>query len=100
MYLTKEFEKILDNWERITLFVKSEDNIDHILKEINWHVEQKQDFFFVFAYGRAIQHTIEAIAKLNNDGMFRSKYLFDAKKEVDRANKEKYKCVFERISTG
>lgn len=95
--LTKEFEKVLDDWERITLFVKSEHNIAHILKEINWHVEQKQDFFFVFAYGSAIQHTIEAIAELNNKGIFRNKYLFDSKKEVDKANKEKYKCVFERI---
>lgn len=95
--LTNEFEKIIDNWERVTLFVRSEHDLEYILKEINWHVEQKQELFFIFAYGSAIQHTIEAIAQLNNKGIFRNKYIFDSKKEIDKANKEKYKCVFQRI---
>lgn len=98
--LTKEFEKILDNWEKITLFIKSEDDINHILKEVNWHIEQKQELFFIFAYGSAIQHAIEAIANLNNDGLFKNNnYLFESKIDVDKANKEKYKCIFERIIT-
>jgi len=98
--LTKEFEKILDNWEKITLFVKSEQehNIDYILKEINWHIEQKQELFFIFAYSSAIQNTIEAIANLINESIFKNNnYLFESKIEVDKAKKEKYKCIFERI---
>ncbi|MFZ3077212.1 MAG: hypothetical protein WA139_02040 [Candidatus Aenigmatarchaeota archaeon] len=95
--LRNEFEKIVDNWEKITLFVKTDHDKDHIIKEIIWHIEQKQDLFFIFAYGSAIQHTIEIIAKLRNDGIYQGKYLIDGRIDMDGAGKEKYRCIFETI---
>lgn len=93
--LTKEFEKIVENWLKVASFIKTEHSKEYIEEEITRHIEQKDEIFFIFAYGRAIQATIEAIAELNIQKKFSGKYLFSGERSRNKANIEYYKCFFE-----
>jgi len=93
--LTKEFEKIVENWVKITSFIKTEHSKEHIQKEIINHIEQKEEIFFIFAYGRAVQPAIEVIAELNTKKKFSEKYLLDSEMNKNKANIEYYRCFFE-----
>ena len=95
--LTKEFEKIVDNWNKITIFVKTEHTKIHITTEITRLMNNKEDIFFVFAYGSAVQNTIESIATLNINKEFSEKYLFEGRRGIDKAGCIHYKCFFETI---
>ncbi|MBL7148316.1 MAG: hypothetical protein ISS82_05815 [Nanoarchaeota archaeon] len=97
----KLFDKILEEWQNITIFVKSEETINNIEIKIMNFISLKKPLFFIFAYGSAVNNTISTIAKLNNDDTFRSNgYIFYANTQYigdDINKKEAYSCYFENI---
>lgn len=96
-HVYEEFEKILDKWEQISIFVKSEHNEDTLYDDILSHMYLKHSIFFVFAYGSACNVAMKIIAEMNNDGMIteRNGYLLWVKPGKDRAGKVKYTWEFE-----
>ncbi len=62
-----EFDKILENWEQITIFVKAEDKKEEIYSKIKSFMERRLHVFFVFAFGSASPIAMQAIAQLHND---------------------------------
>lgn len=96
--MTKEFEKIVENWLKITSFIKKDYPKEDIQKEIISHIEREEEIFFVFAYGSAVQPTIEVIAVLNIEHKFSEKYIFEGKMSQDKSGVEHYTCFFESVT--
>ncbi|NOR85536.1 hypothetical protein GQ473_05455 [archaeon] len=94
--LTTEFEEIVKNWDRIASFIKTEHSKKEIEKEIIKHLEMKEEIFFVFAYGRAVQSTTEVIANLNNQKIFSGKYFLNGIWNKNKSNIDYYSCFFEK----
>ena len=95
---TKEFEKIVENWDKITIFVKSTDSKKEIQERIIFLKKQKQEIFFLFAYKSAVQSSIESIAQLKKQKEFYGEYLISGKMSKDKSGDEYYKCFFERLN--
>ncbi len=87
------FDKIIERWEEITLFVKSGDSIGSIKESCVSYLKKDERLFFVFAYGSAVKATIMTIAGLNNEGSL-SGYLWDAKMK-NIGQQEVYSCSFQ-----
>lgn len=62
--INREFENLLMRWERITIFVKSDDAIEKIKQKSIDFIERKEPTFFLFAKGSAIDNTCLVIAEL------------------------------------
>lgn len=85
------FDAILDEWENITLFIKSGESPNNIEIKIGDMIANKKKLFFVFACGSAIGPTINTIAKMNIQGLLKG-YLFEGKNNpLDNS----YSCPFE-----
>jgi len=93
--MNKLFDNILDKWQKMAIFVKSEDDMNHIKMKCRQLLESKDSLFFVFAYGFAVKHAINAIASLNNDGELKG-YLFFANMGTD-GKRNIYSCSFENV---
>lgn len=89
------FDRIIERWEEITLFVKSEDSASSIKESCLSYLQKNERLFFVFAYGSAVNATISTIAELNNEGKL-SGYIWDAKMK-NIGSKEVYSCTFESV---
>lgn len=89
------FDKIVERWDEITLFVKSEDSDSLIKKSCLSYLQKDERLFFVFAYGSAVKAAIMTIAELNNEGSL-SGYLWDAKMK-NIGQKEVYSCTFQSV---
>lgn len=96
-YIASEFDKIIDTWEKITIFVKSKHDEDAVYVDIIKHMSDKHPIFFIFAYGSACNVAMRIIAEMNNDGMITQRYgyLFWTKPGKDRGGKIKYTWDFE-----
>lgn len=92
------FDKIIEEWSSITIFVESEDNLNHVEVKCLEMIRNKKPLFFVFAYGSAVRHAIFAIAKLNNNGDLKG-YIFKGETRKVGVDKkmEVYSCPFENI---
>lgn len=92
------FDKVIEKWNEITIFVKSENNTNTIELKCLDMLEKKIPLFFVFAYGSAVPNTISVLAKLNVNNDFRG-YIFEAKMEnsCNPYQKECYTCSFENV---
>lgn len=91
----KFFDKIIEKWEDIAFFVKSEYEIGLVKKKCLEFIGKKYPLFFIFAYASAIPATINAIAELSNSKQL-SGYIWDAKMKPE-GFKEAYSCYFQSI---
>ena len=91
-------QKIVCNWDKITIFVKTIDTVEITKAKIQNLMDLKKELFFVFAYKNAVIITQVSIAELNTCGLFHGNYLFEAKGNVDGAGIEYYSCFFERLT--
>ena len=97
--LIREFENILEDWNRITIFVKSNDTKDDIVNNLKKQIEFKYNLFFVFAFGSASVIAYNAIAQANNEGIIsEGKYMFSTRPSISKVGKEVYAWTFELIN--
>lgn len=96
----EEFDMILDNWLKITIFQKGQVTKERLKKEIQHHMGLGQKMFFVFAYGSACVSAMIAIAELNNEHKIREKgyMLFLSRMDTDQSGRDVYSWVYQRIS--
>jgi len=80
--LNKEFDKILDEWDKIAIPVHRESQES----SINQDIEKKMSFgypiFFVYGSGSASKIAQLSLAKMNNENIFDNKYLMSLKNKV------------------
>ncbi len=90
--------EIIEVWDKITFFVKTEDSEKGISKKIVRMMNQRIRIFFVFAYGAASIKPMKVISKLSNDGTISNKnYHFSMISRKDKANWILYTWTFELI---
>ncbi len=85
-YMSELFEKIIENWSKITIFHKSEHGSKKLETKIMGYMNTHYELFFVFAIGIAGEQAMKVIASLRNNGMIRNKgYTFKlySRKEDD-----------------
>ena len=94
--LNREFDKILDEWEQISIPVHRESSEEAINNEIQKKISKGYPIFFVYASGSASKIAQLTLAKMRNENMFDHKYLMFPKIKV--INDIEY-ClwVFEKI---
>jgi len=95
-----EFERILDEWEHITIFVTSDHDARTLFQNIQLYMILKHPIFFVFAYGSACYIAMKIIANMKNAGIIIQKnhYLFFHTLKKDKAGEVKMTWRFERTS--
>lgn len=95
--LTIKFDtEIIEKWDKITFFVKTEDSEKEISKKIVAMMNQRLLIFFVFAYGAASTKSMKIISKLNNNKTISNKnYCLSMTSRRDKAGKRLYTWVFE-----
>jgi hypothetical protein len=64
--ISSEFESLLSNWKKITIFVKNEDKEEVIFNQAIKLIDNKEETFFIFAKGKAIETAQSVIVKLHN----------------------------------
>ncbi len=95
--LSLEFDKIIEGWEEVTIFIKKEENKGIIYYKI-LNCLDKYPLFFVFAYGSAVMNASKAIARLNNEKIIQKKrYMFFVYPHFDQAGLQNNSWVFELI---
>lgn len=72
--LQREFDKILDEWEKISIPVSSEMNQKMIKDVILKKMSNDYPIFFVYAASHASNTAMLTIAKMRNDHLFSGKY--------------------------
>lgn len=93
-----EFDKLIEGWDKVTIFVKKDENESPIYKKILSYMDS-YPIFFVFAYGSAVLIASRAIAKLNNEKTIQQKrYIFYTYPNIDQAGLRNNAWVFESIS--
>lgn len=94
--LQKEFDKILDEWEQISIPIKWDTIQNEIEKEIIGRMKQNYPVFFVYAAGSATGKTLLTIANMQNQGIFKEKYIpFPKHKSIN--NIDYCLWVFEKV---
>lgn len=96
--LNQEFDKILDEWDQISIPV-SRGEVDSLRQKIESVMLQNHPIFFVYAAGSVSVLTQLILAKMNNDRLFQGKYLMTSKIKVVE-NTEYCVWIFERIQDG
>lgn len=95
--LALEFDKLIDGWEKVTIFVKRDENESLIYKKIVSHMDN-HPLFMVFAYGSAVMIASRAIAKLNNEKVIQNnRYFFYTYPNFDQAGLQNNAWVFEQL---
>ena len=94
--LSNELNRIILEWEAITIFVKNEEFIGNVETAIKEKLRLNPPLFFVFAYGLTAKAiATKAIADLRNQGLLReNNYLIDAKDRLDTNQIVVYSCSF------
>ncbi|MFH0986496.1 MAG: hypothetical protein V1911_00435 [Candidatus Micrarchaeota archaeon] len=96
--LSKELEKIIDEWNEITLFVKESDQKEAVKEWIENMIKNKIHLFFVFGYGAARETTMVAIGELRNEAKIESRgYLF-FNENLDEGGKKKICSFFKLVN--
>lgn len=92
-----EFDKIIDGWEQVAIFIKKDDENSYVYEKIHSYMN-KYSIFFVFAYGSAEIKASRAIAKLRNQNIIREKrYYLNTYSNIDQAGLQNNCWVFELI---
>lgn len=98
-YMIDIFEKVIDQWKKITIFHKSEIGQKGLEKKIVDYMSAHYELFFVFSIGEASEQAKKAIASLSNSNKIRKKgYMFGLySRKEDVIGKEWYSWVFKNL---
>ena len=94
--LNREFDKILDEWEQISIPVHRDSSEEAINDEIQEKISTGYPIFFVYASGSASKIAQLTLAKMRNKNIFDNRYLMFPKIKVINAI-EYCLWVFEKI---
>lgn len=89
-YLIDRFNEIIIEWNKYTIFVKSQDTKEQILEEIKIKMGQKQNLIMIFAYGSAKSIATQAVAEIYKD---KGDYFYESKNNIE-GDKETHSSVF------
>ncbi len=78
--LHQEFDKILEEWEKIAIPVGSIATDADIKKQVLIKMDNANPIFFLYAAGIASKHAQLSLAKMNNENLFQNKYLMTPQK--------------------
>ncbi|MBW2994101.1 hypothetical protein KY315_01620 [Candidatus Woesearchaeota archaeon] len=96
--LNKAFEDLLNEWEKITIFVKSDDFVETIFKKAKNMVDQKKQTFFIFAKGKAIAVACAAIVRLQKEEYLLEKgYVWFAETDLDTTPPSYYCAAYSSL---
>ncbi len=98
--LLEEFDRILTEWEQITIFVKKDTDQLTVRAAITDKITRKLPIFFIFSYGAlASDSAMKSIAELNNANQLRPNgYDWDAYPQFDGVGTQIYMWTFERYN--
>lgn len=93
----KILDEIIDTWDKITVFVKSDQTQKEVSAEICKRLSGRHDLFFVFSSGSANEISTKTIAKLSTTGEIRKKdYTFTSHSYLSEdGTQQSYMWVFE-----
>jgi len=93
--LSLEFEKLLEEWVSVTIFVQAGDNEKETFARITKLMDARKERFFVFAYGSAVQTASNAVSKIAIELSDKYKqYSIQEEKTADLSGTIKYYCIF------
>lgn len=94
--LNQEFDKILDEWDKISIPVHWDSKETSLENEIKNKMENNYPIFFVYASGSASRIAQFTLAKMNNANLFRNRYIMTHNIKIV-VNTEYCIWVFEKI---
>jgi len=80
--LNQAFDKILEEWELISIPVNRDMDKIKLEDEIKSKISTGHSIFFVYGCGSAAQNAFLTIAKMNVDGYFSEKYFMTPKNKI------------------
>jgi len=95
--LTEEFERIIAEWDTITIFVHLNDIKTKVQYKIREKLQVRMPLFFVFSYGwEAANIAISAISEIRNNKEIEPEgYLFEGERRFDDVGTRVYMWTFE-----
>lgn len=97
-YTADKFDTMLDTWNNITIFHRSELGEESLKNKIIAYMSAYYEIFFVFSIGTASDQAKKAIASIHNRGIIREKgYAVKNIKKEDLVGREHYTWVFEYL---
>ena len=95
------FLEMVHNWDAMTIFHKTTDGRDDLVKKVSQYMNAQYEVFFVFAIGEASMQAKKAISSLNNKGIIQKKgYVFRLiHLERDHKERDHYSWFFKNIYT-
>jgi len=95
--LDLEFEKMLNDWDDITLFVTRENDVDELIGIIDTKLSKEdRKILIIYAYGRAKYIATKAVAGILNSDVAED-YFYESKNN-DEGEKEVHTSTFTKIS--
>jgi len=70
--LANEFENLLNDWRKITIFVQNEDSVEKIKDLSKKFIDKREETFFILAKGNATETAVSTIVELQKE-----KYLIE-----------------------
>ncbi len=97
-YMADHFEKIIQNWMKITIFHQTEQGQRTLEKSIIAFMEANYELFFVFSMGTASGQATKLLAQLRNDGTInKNGYMFTLYSRKELAGRISHTWVFQNI---
>ena len=70
--LFSEFDNILNDWKRMSIFIQNEDSLSDIIKKTKELIDNKEETIFILAKGNAMENAFNLMVQLQKD-----KYLIE-----------------------
>lgn len=101
-HMAKMFEKILDDWTKMTIFHRTDHGPKNLEEKIVHFMNSQLELFFVFAIGGAGDQAKRVVATLNNNKSIRNMgYMFDlCSRKEDKVGREMYSWSFIYLKKG
>ncbi|KXS46221.1 MAG: hypothetical protein AWU58_740 [Methanohalophilus sp. T328-1] len=98
--MLNHFMEVIHDWERITIFHKTENGIDGLTDTIKRFMSSRQELFFVFAIGSAGDQAKKAISSLSNDDTIHEQgYTLTLHlREMDQKNRVHFGWTFQQLN--
>lgn len=96
VHMAKMFEKILEDWTKMTIFHMTEHGPKELERKIVQFMNNQLELFFVFAIGSAGEQAKRVVATLsNNKSIRKNRYMFDlCSRKEDKVGREMYSWSF------
>ncbi len=96
--MADRFDKIIENWTKITIFHQTEKGQTTLEKSIRAFMKANYEIFFVFSMGTASSQATKLIAQLNKDEIIRKQgYIFTLYSRKEFAGRTMHAWVFQNI---